>query len=173
VEWRTDRPLVGREIGSAQHRRLFANPKARGFRQGYGKATARSGRAMLHTGMACQGVVAIDLAAGASGGHGERSRMFAHMSVCAGERIERKCDQDDAGGHEWRQPLAPISPDLPSDHCPGDAHNRREATTQDRSSLDLSQGCASGQGTPPDRDGCFGDLFLLRGLDVPVTGTSI
>jgi hypothetical protein len=123
VEWRTDGPLVGKEIGSGQHRRLFADPKAHSSRQGYGRATARSGRAMLRTDMACNRVVAIDLDARASGGHGKRSCMSPHISVCAGVRAQRKRDQDDASGRESMQPLAPISPVLPSDHCAGDAHN--------------------------------------------------
>jgi hypothetical protein len=124
VEWRTDGPLIGKEIGSGQHRRLFADPKARSFRQGYGRAAARSGRAMLRMGVARNRVVAINLDARASGGHGERFCMSAHLSVCADVRIERKRDQDDAGGRESRQPLAFASPVLPPDHCPDEAHER-------------------------------------------------
>ena len=76
------------EISPNQHRGWFPEAEACSFRQSYGRATVRSGRAMLDA-MARSRLVAIDLETGVDDRHGDEACLCAQIAVRAGVEAQR------------------------------------------------------------------------------------
>jgi hypothetical protein len=117
MEWRTDVALVREEVNRDQHRLWFPDPDYRGFRQGDGRAAARSGWAMSGAATAWRRVVVIEIDVSSGGGRGKRSSNRAEITACAGVRAQDQPKDQDTGRREPRRPPISTSSTLTPDHC--------------------------------------------------------